>query len=227
MINKTLLLTLIIFITMTSAAFAAGDPMKSLFLFQKQMADKGNSSAMMKMGVMYERGEGVDISFANALKMYEKANQAGNPKAQVAIQRLKNIKNKSDNKQKLKAQKKQRALNAAKLKKQRQAAAQKKAQEAANNKALREKLNKEKAAKAKAAAKAKSARDAKAKAKAEQKAKAKAARDARAQAKIQAAKDAKAARLAAKKKKESKGKKEGFKSDPCKGKAARLLSICR
>lgn len=217
MINRSLSFILVLFITLSSAALAAGDPMKSLFLFQQKMAKGGSASAMMKMGEMYERGEGVEKSYDNALKMYEKANSAGHAKAKVAIQRLKNSKNKSANnalKAKLKEQQRQKAITAEKKRKQRQAAAarnkEKAERKAANDKALREKSNKAKAAKL---AKAKAAKKAKAQADAAKLAKARAAKKARIEAQ--------------RKRKESKNPKEGFKSDPCKGKAARLLSICR
>ena len=243
------------FIATTSAAFAADDPMQSLFLFQQQMAEKGNASAMLKMGEMYERGEGVEKSYDNALKMYKKANEVGDTKAKskakVAIQRLENSKNKfsTNTKQIAEDKIKQRALEAEKLQQQREAAAaQNKARaelNAANNKALEEKLNKEKEAKAAAekaklekeakekAAKAKAIKEAKDKAaKAEKAEKEKAAkanseREAKAKAAQEAAK-AKAVRIEAEKKRqETNNPQEGFKSDPCKGKAARLLSICR
>lgn len=247
MIKRYLSFVLITLLVTSPAAFAAGDPMKSLFLFQQKMAKKGNTSAMMKMGEMYERGEGVAKSNENALKMYEQAKAGGNPKADTAIQRLKKItSNKSSNNSKRAAQEKarQRELAAEKQRKEREAAAKRKAANdaakaklAADNaaKAKAEREAKEKAAKeAKAnAAKAKAAKEAKAKVAREAKAKAakaKAAREAKAKAakEAQARAKAKAARLAAeKKRKEAQATQEGFKSDPCKGKAARFSSLCK
>ena len=118
MINKSLSLILFVLISTAPAAFAAGDPMKSLFLFQQKMADKGNSSAMMKMGEMYEHGEGVEKNAENALKMYKQADAKGNPKAKAAIQRLSKVKNKSSKKKRLAEEnklKQQRAKAAEKL----------------------------------------------------------------------------------------------------------------
>lgn len=198
MINTSLSLILILFVVTTPVAFSSDDPMKSLFLFQQKMAKNGNFSAMMKMGLMYERGEGVEKSYDNALKMYQQASDAGYAKAKIAIQRVNNLKNKSTSNKKRESQEKelQRILAAEKLREQRKVILRKKAAEtakAANNKILlNETLKRKKAAKAKTKTKAK------------------------------------AARIIAKEKRQpAKKPKEGFKSDPCKSKAARLLSICR
>ncbi len=238
MFTRSLSITLILFIALSPAAFAAGDPMKSLFLFQQKMAKKGNPKAMMKVGQMYERGDGVKKDLDKATKMYQKAHDAGNAKAGAALQKLKNLKNKTANINSRKAKKKQEerllALKKAKQRKQQEAAAARKktqaAKKVANVKALREAKNKEKAANIAKEAKAKKIKVAKAK----KEAKAKAAIEAKARA-LREAKDktareakARAVRIAAEKKRqEANNPKAGFKSDPCKGKAARLLSICR
>ena len=237
MFTRSLSSILFLIIAISSAAFAADDPMKSLFLFQQKMADNGSAPAMMKMGKMYERGDGVKKDYDKAIKMYQKAHDAGHAKANAALKRLKNIKNKSANinnrKAKKKEQERRRALAKEKQRKQQKVAARKKAQaakKAANEKAIREAKKKEKSAKLANEAKAKKLREAKAKkeakARAALKLKAKAAKDAK--AKSAREEKARAIRIAAEKKRqETKNPKEGFKSDPCKGKAARLLSICR
>lgn len=237
MFTRSLSSILFLIIAISSAAFAADDPMKSLFLFQQKMADNGSAPAMMKMGKMYERGDGVKKDYDKAIKMYQKAHDAGHAKANAALKRLKNIKNKSANinnrKAKKKEQERRRALAKEKQRKQQKVAARKKAQaakKAANEKAIREAKKKEKSAKLANEAKAKKLREAKAKkeakARAALKLKAKAAKDAK--AKSAREEKARAIRIAAEKKRqEAKNPKEGFKSDPCKGKAARLLSICR
>ena len=239
MFTRSLSSILFLIIAISSAAFAADDPMKSLFLFQQKMADNGSAPAMMKMGKMYERGDGVKKDYDKAIKMYQKAHDAGHAKANAALKRLKDIKNKSANinnrKAKKKEQERRQALAKEKQRKQQKVAARKKAQaakKAANEKAIREAKKKEKSAKLASEAKAKKLREAKAKAKKEAKAraalklKAKGAKDAK--AKSAREEKARAIRIAAEKKRqETKNPKEGFKSDPCKGKAARLLSICR
>ena len=97
MFTRSLSLTLLLIIAVSSAAYAADDPMKSLFLFQQKMANKGNAQAMMKMGQMYERGDGVKKDYDNAIKMYQQAHDAGHAKAKSSLKRLKNIKKKSAN----------------------------------------------------------------------------------------------------------------------------------
>lgn len=229
-------LSLLFFFALTSSpALAAGeDTLKSLFMFQQKMAESGITSAMMKMGKMYEKGEGVEKSNANALKMYQQAQAAGDAKAADNIKRLTNAKSKPT-----KSVQKNRQQQA-------QAVARTTALKAAKDKAQREKL-KQQRAKAKArqlkatkikAAKIKAKRDAKLR-----------AEKSKAYRKIRAAKKAKAAKLAravnnviptsdyeedeenivAAKTKATPADapEKGFKSDPCKSKAARLLSICR
>ncbi|VAW92143.1 hypothetical protein MNBD_GAMMA22-2374 [hydrothermal vent metagenome] len=231
-------LSLLFFFALTSSpALAAGeDTLKSLFMFQQKMAESGITSAMMKMGKMYEKGEGVEKSNANALKMYQQAQAAGDAKAADNIKRLTNAKSKPT-----KSVQKNRQQQA-------QAVARATALKAAKDKAQREKLKlKQQRAKAKArqlkatkikAAKIKAKRDAKLR-----------AEKSKAYRKIRAAKKAKAAKLAravnnviptsdyeedeenivAAKTKATPADapEKGFKSDPCKSKAARLLSICR
>jgi len=238
MIKQYFLLLLILCTCTIPAAFSAGDPMKSLFMFQHKMAKNGSSAAMMKTGEMYERGEGVKKNYDNALMMYKKAKDAGNSQAEKAIQRLNNAKNKSKRNIKLDDKKREKALADEKLKKKKEIAAR--------ARAAKLKANEEKAAKAKAAAVKNKVLEQKAAAIANKNAvKAKAVRlkEAKLREKVQkdkAEKDkaikikaakakAAAARIKAAQRRKSKEntKNEAFKSDPCKGKAARLLSICR
>ncbi len=206
-------LLLIFFIGISTAGFAETDPMTSLFHFQQKMANNGQASAMMKVGEMYERGEGVKQSDVKALEMFRKANIAGHAKAKAAIQRIQNKKNSSvKKKNKILKEKQQRALAQERAQKQRKA-----------------KIAKERAAKInaeKARARAAKARAAKIRAEKAKVAKAKAAKISA--EKTKAAKT-KAAKISAEKAKAAKADaaKEEFKADPCKGKAARLLSTCR
>ena len=102
--------------------------MKSLFVFQQKMAEKGNPKAMMKVGQMYERGDGVKKDLDKAIEMYQKAHDAGDAKAGVALQRLNKTKNNTAKINSRKAKKKEeerlRALKKEKQRKQQEAAAQ-------------------------------------------------------------------------------------------------------
>jgi len=49
------------------------DPSSSVFLFQKQMAKRGNAESQYKLGLMYETGSGVNASSALATSWYKKA----------------------------------------------------------------------------------------------------------------------------------------------------------
>ncbi|MDY6981338.1 MAG: hypothetical protein SV201_15815, partial [Pseudomonadota bacterium] len=70
-------------------AMAQDDPLKSLFSFQQKMANNGSAGAMMKLGEMYEQGQGTEQSYDKALEMYQKAREAGHSDAQAAIARVK------------------------------------------------------------------------------------------------------------------------------------------
>ncbi len=244
---KTLLASLFVLVLAMNVSVAADDPMKSLFMFQQQMAEGGNSAAMMKLGEMYEKGEGTPRNLDKAREMYQQAKAKGHPGADVALQRL--------NKQQPRAAKQvqenkaaqERARKEAEAKRQaaererarqaeleRQKAAQQKAAQeraaqlkAAKEKAAREKSAREKAAREKAA-REKAKRDALAKQKQEEAAR-RAAQQRAAQQKLAQQKAAQEA--AARKKAEAEAQKEadkkGFKSDPCQGPAARVMSTCK
>jgi len=49
------------------------DPSASVFLFQKQMAKRGNAESQYKLGLMYETGSGANNSIALATSWYKKA----------------------------------------------------------------------------------------------------------------------------------------------------------
>lgn len=226
MITRYIPLLFLLFVSNITLTHAADDPMKSLFLFQKQMADKGNSSAMMKLGEMYENGDGVTQSNENALKMYEKAKTAGHKGSAEAIKRIKtNGNNTAANKKREELEQKK-----AEEQKRREALARKKAEEqrlqAEKEKAAQENAEKQRLASIKAS-----------KLKAEQSKIAAAAKIAAAKASAKAAEEEKIkqTKLAAEKKRreeqhsaaKTEESSEGFKSDPCKSPAARLLSICK
>ena len=254
---KTILACLFVLVLAMDVSMAADDPMKSLFLFQQQMAEKGNSAAMMKLGEMYEKGEGTPRNLDKAREMYQQAKAKGHPKADAALNRL--------NKQQPRAAQQVQKDNAAQEQARKEAEAKRQAvererarqaelerQKAAQERAAQHKAAQERAAQQKAAqemaAKEKAAREQAAREKA---AKEKAKRDALTrQQKEEAARRAaqqkavqqkaaqqklaqqKAAQeAAARRKAEAEAKQEaekkGFKSDPCQGPAARVMSNCK
>ncbi len=246
-------LSLLFFLSFSafSVALAAGDDtLKSLFMFQQKMAESGITSAMMKMGEMYEKGEGIEKSNINALKMYQQAQAAGDKKAANAIKRLKNQNANSNKTTKVnipKVRTKPNQSPEALRQQQAQAAARTKTLKIAKDKARRERIQKQKRAKAKtrklkaAKLKAKAARDAKlraAKSKAFRKEKAlRAAKKAKENKKLTQAVNNVIPKTDYEEEEEivsietnvapDETPEKGFKSDPCKSKAARLLSICR
>ena len=61
-------------------AYAAGGQMGEAIAAWRKAADKGSSSAMVELGVLYGTGEGVARDVAQARKLFERAAQAGNPR---------------------------------------------------------------------------------------------------------------------------------------------------
>jgi hypothetical protein len=233
---KTFFASLLVLVLAMNVSMAADDPMKSLFMFQQQMAEGGNSAAMMKLGEMYEKGEGTPRNLDKAKEMYQQAKVKGHPKADAALNRL----NKQQPRAAQKAQKDKTAQERAAQQKaaQERAAQQKAAQErAAQQKAAQQKAAQQKAAQQKAAreqaAKEKAKREALAKQQQEESARRaaqqKAAQQKAAQQKLaqqKAAQEA-AARKQAKEAAKQQAEKKGFKSDPCQGAAARVMSTCK
>ena len=61
-------------------AYAASGQMGEAIAAWRKAADKGSSSAMVELGVLYGTGSGVARDEAQARKMFERAAQAGNPR---------------------------------------------------------------------------------------------------------------------------------------------------
>ena len=61
-------------------AYAAGGQMGEAVAAWRKAADKGSSSAMVELGVLYGTGSGVARDEAQARKLFERAAQAGNPR---------------------------------------------------------------------------------------------------------------------------------------------------
>src|SRR6476620_136422 len=61
-------------------AYAAGGHMSEAIAAWRKAADKGSSSAMVELGVLYGTGSGVARDEAQARKRFERAAQAGNPR---------------------------------------------------------------------------------------------------------------------------------------------------
>lgn len=227
MMIKTLLVSLFVFVLVINVSAAADDPMKSLFLFQQQMAEGGNSAAMMKLGEMYEKGEGTPRDLGKAREMYQQAKVKGHPDADTALKRI--------SKQAPRVAPQTQEDPAAQERAQKEAEAK---QQAAERERTRQaKLKREKAAQQKAAEKAakeKARRDALAKQQREETARRAAQQRAAQQKAMQQKKLAQqkaAQEAAARKQAEEQAKQEtetkGFKSDPCEGPAARVMSICK
>jgi TPR repeat protein len=61
-------------------AYAAGQQMGDAMAAWRKAADKGSTSAMVELGVMYGNGTGVARDEAQARKLLERAAEAGNPR---------------------------------------------------------------------------------------------------------------------------------------------------
>jgi TPR repeat protein len=61
-------------------AYAANGQMGEAIAAWRKAADKGSSSAMVELGVLYGTGSGVARDEAQARKLFERAAQAGNPR---------------------------------------------------------------------------------------------------------------------------------------------------
>ncbi|MEH2546443.1 TPR repeat protein [Bradyrhizobium sp. AZCC 2262] len=61
-------------------AYAANRQMPEAMVAWRKAADKGSSSAMVELGVLYGTGAGVARDVAQARKLFERAAQAGNPR---------------------------------------------------------------------------------------------------------------------------------------------------
>ena len=72
---KPLLLSLTLLFVFINSNISADtyDSSGSVFLFQKQMAKRGNAESQFKLGLMYETGSGVDQSPVLAISWYKKA----------------------------------------------------------------------------------------------------------------------------------------------------------
>jgi uncharacterized protein len=61
-------------------AYAANQQLPEAIVAWRKAADKGSSSAMVELGVLYGTGAGVARDDAQARKLFERAAQAGNPR---------------------------------------------------------------------------------------------------------------------------------------------------
>src|SRR5215468_2569705 len=61
-------------------AYAANGQTQEAIAAWRKAADKGSTSAMVELGVLYGTGAGVAKDEAQARKLFEKAAQAGNPR---------------------------------------------------------------------------------------------------------------------------------------------------
>lgn len=152
---KRLISTLVLSLLISVMSYADNDPMVSLFKFQSQMAAQGNVEAIMKLGEMYEQGQGTRRDLNRALEMYRKAQSQGHADAGKAIRRIEKVK-----KQDVRNLEIERKKKLARDKAMREEVAKEKARraKAARDKAMREKAARERIAREKAA-KEKAARE--------------------------------------------------------------------
>src|SRR5258705_5877928 len=71
-------------------AYAAGGQMPEAIGAWRKAADKGSSSAMVELGVLYGTGAGVAKDEAQARKLFERAAEAGNPRGVANLAALGN-----------------------------------------------------------------------------------------------------------------------------------------
>src|SRR5258708_1265604 len=69
-------------------AYAAGGQRGGAVAAWRKAADKGSSSAMVELGVLYGTGSGVARDEAQARKLFERAAQAGNPRGATNLAAL-------------------------------------------------------------------------------------------------------------------------------------------
>lgn len=74
-------------------AQAIDEMWERLFKFQLEIAEKGDSDAMLILGDMYRKGEGTDVDLNIALYWYNQAARAGNKRADERIELLLKQKN--------------------------------------------------------------------------------------------------------------------------------------
>jgi len=252
---KRLYAVLLVPLFLINVAYAEADPMVSLFMFQSQMAEQGNVEAIMKLGEMYEEGQGTRLDLDKALEKYREANSKGHKGAEKSIIRVEEKKKMGLKALQEKAAREQAAIEKADREKAEKIKAEQ--EKAAREKAEQEKLAKEKAAREQAEKeKAISEKIAKEKAIKEQlekdredkirTEKIKAARELAAKERaaikktmIEKAEREKLAReksvqddTTSQKEKttstnDKKDSKDGFSSNPCNTPAARLMSTCK
>ena len=214
--------------------------MQSLFSFQQAMANNGSTTAMMKLGEMYEQGVGTKQDLDKAIEMYRKAKAGGHTGADAAIARVLRTKQslvdatRREKVQAVESKRQEQERQRAEAERQAQAARQAELERQAREKAHQEALARKRAEQAR--------RDAEAKAKADQAARARAAAAAEAARRAQQQAQQEKVRAEARKQQQAKAAAasdvpatnesgtntaETFKSDPCKGPAARVMSICK
>ena len=232
---KKQILFLLLALAITGIVHADEDPMKSLFGFQQKMVRTGSTTAMMKLGNMYEQGVGTKQNFDKALEMYHRAKAGGHPGADAAIARVMRTRKGiadaatrekqriAETKQSEQQQRRAEAEHQAQLERQ----ARERAEREARAKARQQALARQRAELARL-------REAQASAEAERAARARAAataaaqENARQQQALQRKKPvATGTKPVAEEKMGNARKAESFKSDPCKSPAAHLMSLCK
>jgi len=150
---ERLISILVLSLLISVMSYADNDPMVSLFKFQSQMAAQGNVEAIMKLGEMYEQGQGTRRDLNRAIEMYRKAQAQGHADAGKAIRRIEKVKKQAVRNLEIERKKKLARDKALREKVAREKAVREKAarDKAMLEKAAREKIVREKAAREKAA----------------------------------------------------------------------------
>jgi len=146
---RRLIITLMLSVLMAVTVYAASDPMVSLFKFQSQMVLQGNVEAIMKLGEMYEQGQGTKKDLNKALEMYKKAQAQGHNGAAKAIHRIEEAKKNLEIKRKEKVAREKAVRKKAEREKIMRANVAR--EKAAREKVEREKIMRENAAREEAA----------------------------------------------------------------------------
>jgi len=78
-------IVLVCFFLFTEYTMADDGLWKRIFIFQSEMAKKGNVEAIYKLGEMYEEGLGVARNISQAKKFYVDAAKQGHSKARKKL----------------------------------------------------------------------------------------------------------------------------------------------
>ena len=229
-------LNVLLIVLMAHAVHADEGTMKSLFQFQQQMADSGSVEALMKLGRMYEEGHGTARDLNKAVEMYEKAAARGHQQGAIEAKRIR-----LDQQRRIRASKEasKRRIREEQARRQAEIDRQRAAEQAQKEAIARQQA--EEKARRDAIARQRALENARREALARKRAQDKAQRERIAQQRAERARrEALARQRAADAQQQVQtgtsintaesiqpNEDSSFKADPCKSKAARLMTICK